>query len=393
MDGASATVPKPTLPKVAASQVSVHLSGKDTDHDALTLQWKDAWYASLRLEGGTPLDLRPYLANGVLAFDINVDDLADGGLSFNIDCGSNCSRKIPYLVAARALQGKGWQHLVFSIQCFLRNGDDFSAINGPFTMDGSGSGTVSLANIEWQQSGTPNTTCPDYKTVSVIPDLQNESWSMSWWLPRHQEKLDEIKRRRNLHINTEIVFIGDSITEGWAKSGQAIWDRYYKKYRGFNLGFGGDRTENVLWRIQHGEIDGLNPNVAVLMLGTNNTGSRLEDPVTTAAGIKRNLEELRLRLPNTKILVLAIFPRGENPDNPLRLINEHVNQIASGFADNKHIFFANINHVFLTIEGILSKDIMPDLLHPNEKGYAIWADAMQPTLLQLMPQPIPSAKK
>jgi beta-glucosidase len=134
----------------------------------------------------------------------------------------------------------------------------------------------------------------------------------------------------------------------------------------------------------HGEVDGIAPKVAVLMFGTNNTGHRQEDPKTTAIGIKRNIDELQKRLPDTKILLLAIFPRGEKPDDQLRQINEKVNGIISGYADNKKIFFLNINQSFLEPDGTLSKDIMPDLLHPNEKGYEIWAKAMAPALQKLL---------
>ena len=120
------------------------------------------------------------------------------------------------------------------------------------------------------------------------------------------------------------------------------------------------------------------------MFGTNNTGHRQEDPKTTAAGIKRNIDELQQRLPNTKILLLAIFPRDEKPDGQLRQINENINSIISTFADNKNVFFLDINKSFLDANGILSKNIMPDLLHPNEQGYEIWAKAMQPTLTKLL---------
>ena len=379
LDGASATVPKPDQPKVPESQVSAHRSAKAAAADALTLQFKDAWYASLRIEGGKPLDLRPYTAHGVLAFDVKVQDLAHGGLSFKLNCGKDCERKVPYLLPARALAGKGWQHLVFALSCFMREGDDFSAVTQPFALDASGSGKVAVANVRFQSTGKPNAACPDYRTISVTPDTLNESWSVDWWLPRHQAKLAEAGREQ-----AQLVFIGDSITQGWEKAGAAVWQHYYQPRGALDLGFGGDHTENVLWRLQHGEVDGLHPEVAVLMLGTNNSGDRQEDPVTTAAGIKRNLDELRRRLPDAKILLLAIFPRDEKPDGRSRQINARVNAIISGYADNRHIYYLDINQVFLTPDGTLSRDIMPDLLHPNEQGYELWARAMEPQLQQLL---------
>ena len=380
MDGASVTVPKPANPKVPASQVGANLSAKDAPNDALTLHWHDAWYANLRLEGGKPVDLRPYMDHGVLAFDLNVVDMARGGLAFKINCGDGCERKIPFLRPARALAGKGWQHLVFSARCFVRDGDDFSAVTLPFAVDASGTGEVAVANVKFQAAGTPNESCPDYKTQSVTPDTLSESWSMDWWLPRHEEKLEAIKKLNAAHEDSQLVFIGDSITHNWEKDGADVWRDTYAKYHALDLGFGGDHTENVLWRLQHGEIDGIHPKVAVLMFGTNNTGDRQEDPKTTAAGIKRNIEELRRHLPHTKILLLAIFPRDEKPDSRLRKLNDAVNKIIAGFADNRNIYFLDINRAFLDADGTLSRDIMPDLLHPNAKGYQIWATAMQPEL-------------
>lgn len=377
MTGAAAEIPKADNGVVAVSK-----SAKAKKDDALTLNFNKAWYASLRMQGGKPVDLRPYLDKGVLALDLKVDELAEGGLSFRVKCGDQCERGVPYVIPARAAEGKGWQHLVMSASCFYHEGDDFSQITQPFELNGTGKGKVSIANVKYQLSGKPNVACPDYKTVSVTPDKLNESWSISWWTTRHEKKLADVKQ---LGKSAQVVFIGDSITEGWEKSGVPVWDRYYKPLNGIALGFGGDRTENVLWRVQHGEVDGLAPKVAVLMFGTNNTGHRQEDPKTTALGIKRNIEELQQRLPDTKILLLAIFPRGEKPDDNLRRINEQVNAIIAGYADNQKVFFLDIGKAFLQADGTLSRDIMPDLLHPNEKGYEIWAKAMAPTLQQLLP--------
>jgi beta-glucosidase len=143
------------------------------------------------------------------------------------------------------------------------------------------------------------------------------------------------------------------------------------------LGFGGDHTENVLWRLQHGEVDGLAPKVAVLMIGTNNTGDRNDEPEVTAAGIKAIIDDLRKRLPESKILLLAVFPREEQPAAFLRRLNDKVNTRIAGFADGRHVFFADLNASFLNPDGTLSREVMPDLLHPEEKGYEIWARSMK----------------
>jgi beta-glucosidase len=309
--------------------------------------------------------------------------MASGGLSFRVSCGDQCERSVPYVIPARAAQGKGWQHLVVPASCFYREGDDFSKITQPFELNGNGKGKVAIANITYQMSGKPNVSCPDYKTVSVTPDKLNESWSISWWTERHERSWprpnNSARARRWSSSATRSPKAGKRAARRLAALLPAA--------ERFRLGFGGDRTENVLWRLQHGEVDGLAPKVAVLMFGTNNTGHRQEDPKTTAAGIKRNIEELQKRLPDTKILLLAIFPRGEKPDDKLRQINDKINTIIAGFADNQKVFFANLNQAFLQPDGTLSRDIMPDLLHPNEKGYEIWAKAMAPELAKLLPAP------
>jgi lysophospholipase L1-like esterase len=351
---------------------------------ALTLQWQDTWSTALRFEGGAPLDLRPYAAGGTLEFDFNALDLAQGGVYFAMRCGPECYRKVNYVMPGRALQGKGWQHLSFPMACFVRAGDDFSKVAMPFSLEGNGSGQVALANIRFVRSGTPNASCPDYRTESVTPDTLNHAWSLGWWLPRHEQKLEENRKLRAAGRKPKLVFIGDSITEGWEKAGQPVWQRHYAKYDAVALGFSGDHTENVLWRLQHGEVDGLAPKVAVLMIGTNNTGDRNDDPKATAAGVKAIIDELRRRLPQTKVLLLAVFPREEQPTAFLRRLNEEVNSIIAGYADGRHVFFANINASLLNADGTLSRDIMPDMLHPEEKGYEIWARSMEPVLQKLL---------
>lgn len=381
LDTNSAQVIKVPDSSAPNADVSVTKTDKSASGDALTFTWKDSWRAALNFETNAPLDLSDYLATGVVNFDLNIIELAKGGLAFKSKCvGVSCERKIPYLLEGRELVGKGWQHLSAPLKCFVQDGDNFSGVRLPFALETGGEGKVAIANVNIQKAGTANVTCPDYKTVAVTPSMLNERWSLDWWLPRHLQKLEEIKTKKN----AQIIFIGDSITHNWEKDGFNVWNHNYTKYNSIALGFGGDRTENILWRLQHGEVDGLNPKVAVLMFGTNNAGHRQEKPELTAAGIKRDIDELQQRLPNTKILLLAIFPRDEKPDGELRQINNGVNAIISKFADNKKIFFLDINKSFLDANGILSKDIMPDLLHPNERGYEIWAKAMEPTLLNLL---------
>ena len=199
-----------------------------------------------------------------------------------------------------------------------------------------------------------------------------------WWKDRHEEKLALAKQG-----GWELVFLGDSITHGWERNGKSTWDKYYGARKAINLGFGGDRTEHVLWRLEHGEFDGYKPRVVVIMIGTNNTGHDMHPPEAIAAGIEKIVTTIKNKSPDTKILLLGIFPRGATTDDPKRVNNDKTNSLIRKIADGKQIVFLNINNKFLTENGELTKEIMPDLLHPKETGYAIWAEAIEPTLARL----------
>lgn len=384
LKGKALTLPKPANSQAPGSKVGASVGKTAGRPGALTLQWKDAWYASLGFDGGAPLDLRSYTAGGTLEFDVNVADLANGGMYFTMRCGPDCNRKVAYVLPGRALQGKGWRHLSFALSCFARAEDDFSKVPAPFVLEANGSGEVALANIKFVKQGKSNETCPDYRTESVTPAPLGHAWALGKWEARHEKKLAENRQLIAAGKQPQLVFIGDSITEGWESAGLPVWQRHYAPYNAVALGFGGDHTENVLWRLRHGEVDGLAPKAVVLMIGTNNSGDRQDDPQATAAGVKAIIDELRTRLPQAKILLLAVFPREEQPSAFLRRLNTRVNGLIAGYADGKHVFFADINAALLNPDGTLSRDVMPDLLHPATKGYEIWADSIAPTLQTLL---------
>jgi len=180
----------------------------------------------------------------------------------------------------------------------------------------------------------------------------------------------------------QLVFLGDSITAGW-NGKKEIWDKAFGAYKPANFGIGGDRTQHVLWRITHGELDGIKPKAVVLMIGTNNSGS---DPAEgIAKGVTAIVETIRAKQPQAKILLLAVFPRGEKPSpNPGREKLAKVNGIIAKLDDGKNIHFLDIGAKFLQPDGSISKEIMPDFLHLSAAGYQIWADAISPKLAELM---------
>ncbi len=213
---------------------------------------------------------------------------------------------------------------------------------------------------------------------AIEPAIQTAAHAAEWWMPRHDAIVERAK-----HGDVDLLMIGDSITHGWQSKGKEPWAKYYAPRNAINMGFGGDRTEHVLWRLQNGEVDGMSPKLAVVMIGTNNTGSH--DPAQdTARGIRLILKELQTRLPNMKILLLAVFPRGAEKDDPFRILNTEVNELISAYGQSESIYFLTLNELFLEEDGTLPTSIMPDLLHPNEGAYRIWAEAMEPTIQELM---------
>ena len=184
----------------------------------------------------------------------------------------------------------------------------------------------------------------------------------------------------------QVVFLGDSITAGW--NGQkALFDKEYAQYKAANFGIGGDQVQHVLWRVENGEFEGIKPKAVVLMIGTNNVGNALHTPEMIANGIKNIIAAIHQRSPDTKVLLLAIFPRGEKEDpktNPGRAKNQAVNAIIAKLDNGKTIQYFDIGAKFLKPDGTLTVDIMKDRLHLTAAGYQIEADAIREKLASLV---------
>jgi lysophospholipase L1-like esterase len=176
--------------------------------------------------------------------------------------------------------------------------------------------------------------------------------------------------------------VGDSITDGWRNAGQPVWDQHFAPLKPANFGIGGDTTQGVLWRMQNGELDGFKAKLIVLMLGTNNINRNPIDEIVD--GDRLIVEEFKKRQPQAKVLLLGIFPRSADPANPYRASIKEINGKLAKLADNKQVFFMDIGERFLAADGALPTDIMPDGLHPNLRGYRIWADAISGRVKELM---------
>ncbi len=242
-------------------------------------------------------------------------------------------------------------------------------------------------------------------------------------IPRHKEFIRRVEQSGGAG---DVVFLGDSITQGW--EGQKAWGEHFGAFKPVNLGISGDQTGHVLWRITDGrELDRLAPKAAVLMIGTNNVGAHSAEQI--AGGIKAIVEELKRRKPGVKILVLGVFPRGGSGDAErsidqivagVKPINEElakdkpdlkrlnaavrdlerlrgtvpavrlnkrvaeINAIISKLDDGETVFFKDIGGAFLDPAGGLSGEVMPDYLHLSGKGYDLWGRAIKADIERLV---------
>ncbi|MCF7734577.1 MAG: acetylhydrolase [Akkermansiaceae bacterium] len=227
---------------------------------------------------------------------------------------------------------------------------------------------------------SPNT------AIVPAPNVERDSYN---WLDRHAAVL-----RSKRQIDPEIVLIGDSITHFWGgepaaktANGPKAYAALFAPYRVLNLGFGWDRTQNVLWRLDHGEFDGLHPRAVVINIGTNNTSetaaARANTPAEIVAGIAAICERVRAKAPSTRLILTQVFPREEAADHPRRRTIAEINRLLVEFAGKNHLDLIEIGSRLLAPDGTLPGTLMPDHCHPNEAGYQLWADALRP----LLPQP------
>ncbi|MBW8863416.1 MAG: GDSL family lipase [Verrucomicrobia bacterium] len=179
-----------------------------------------------------------------------------------------------------------------------------------------------------------------------------------------------------------MVFDGDSIMNRWETTGHAIWAQ---RYEGIAADFGieGDRVENVLWRLSKGQVDGVDPKVVVLMIGTNNSGRNSAGEI--AEGIRRLVLEYETRCPHAHIILLGIFPRGETPDDGGRRKVAAVNEIIKKLEDGQRVSYIDFGPKMIGPDGTIARSMMPDFVHPTLKGYELWQQAIQPMIDKYVP--------
>jgi lysophospholipase L1-like esterase len=195
---------------------------------------------------------------------------------------------------------------------------------------------------------------------------------------RHKQFLEIVAKGK-----ADVIFLGDSITQGWEGNGKKAWSDAFAPLNAVNLGIGGDQTGHVLWRITEGkELEPITPKLAVIMIGTNNMGGHTSEQI--AGGIKAIVAELRKQKPKMKILLLGIFPRSAKPTDAVRDKIKKTNEIIAKLDDGKTVFYKDIGEKFLEKDGTLDKKIMPDFLHLSAEGYDIWANAIKDDVTKLL---------
>lgn len=212
--------------------------------------------------------------------------------------------------------------------------------------------------------------------VATTPDHRLET---QWWKDRHEQKVEVTKAG-----GVELAFLGDSITHSWENGGKEVWQQYYAHRKAANFGFSGDRTEHVLWRLENGELIGLQPKVVVIMIGTNNIGHGSSDPQKTADGVQAIVNKLQREIDGVKILLLGVFPRSLNTEDKMRKDVAEATRLFSSLGEREDVEFLDVGKYFIRPSGEIRTTMMPDRLHPNPAGYEIWAKAMEPTLAKLL---------
>ena len=230
------------------------------------------------------------------------------------------------------------------------------------------------------QAQTASTKPLPQRADVAAPKMNSTTQPNPRFMTMHEKFVEQAKAG-----NIDLLFLGDSITEGWMGRGKDVWQKSYGDKHAANFGISGDKTQHVLWRIENGELENIHPKVCVLMIGTNNVGSN--PPEQIAAGVENIVKSVRDKT-GAKVLLLAVFPRGKNPQDPkvvtARAVLDKVNAQIAKMDDGSNIRYLDIGEKFLEPDKSISPEIMPDALHPNAKGYEIWAEAMNPLLTEML---------
>lgn len=303
----------------------------------------------------TALDAPKFERNG--AGEITVAAPEGAHVRYTIDGSAPGAKSGPYLAPIRLATGRKVQAVSVSA--------DRKTVSEP---------AVVVVPLGENEKPLPST---------LVPCTQDRDYPGYDWAIRHA-RVTELTAKKK----ASLVFIGDSITQMFggepldrAQPGKAVWEKYYGARNAANLGFGWDYTENALWRLQHGELDGAAAKVVVVNIGTNNMGKNTPEEIF--AGVKAVLGEVHRSQPKAKVLLLGIYPRGAKPDATREKVAK-TNMLLAGLDGADVVTFLDVTAKLLEPDGSISKEMMGDYLHPTAKGYEVIADAIEPTLKKLL---------
>jgi len=288
-------------------------------------------------------------------------------------------RQEAFTVTIPANLSPGWRRLLFSLA-------EPGAPDRPIPLDNADrlerNSQYCFGEIEILPPGSD---APDKPVVRLPtndpakPERPNEEWRL-----RHGERVAEVQSHSNA---LDVLFIGDSITGGWLNIGKAVWEKELVPLGAVNIGIAGSQTSHILWQFEHGAIDGINPCVAVFMIGVNNVmAAPSQSAADIARGISTIVANLRKKLPHTKVLLLGTFPKDRSPTSSDRRKIQEINMPIAKLDDGRNIRYCDLTAKFLGADGTLSAEISPDGVHLSLAGYAIWAEALRPILREMTAQ-------
>ena len=209
------------------------------------------------------------------------------------------------------------------------------------------------------------------KTPPNAPESRGAGWE--------RRALADIAAGKEQTASVNLIFDGDSITDGWQQRRAGRLERTLRQISSHRFRNQRRCTQSILWRLAHGQAEGMHPKLIALMIGTNNM-KFTSTPEEIAGGVKEIIAEYQKRCPDAVILLQAIFPRAQEPTDPYRLKVKATNEFLAKLGDGSKVIYLDFGDKFLSPDGKLGKELFPDGLHPNAKGYRIWADAIQPVL-------------
>mgnify|MGYP000657101938 CR=1 FL=1 len=319
---------------------------------------------------------------------------ASSGQSFTLRGFAKSAGTVKVNVAVQSLS-KQLRPIKFQQVQYLQNNQDWTSFSESVTLPANthrfrivllleGQGQAWLDEVQLTGDGVKNIAGNPEKLPP--PKKQDPTVPMRGYFPKYPEawqNFHEMYLKQTRQRQIKVVFLGDSITRGW-KNHKRLWQTHYGKHGAVNFGIGNDRTQQILWRIENGLFDRMQPQLVVLNIGVNNLWSDTYGTDRIAAGIEKIVSTIQTKSPNTKVLVLGILPTGNKPDTPLRRKIRAINAQSAQLDNGKTIRFLDIGSEFLDPNGYISKEIMPDYLHLSKKGYQIWADSMQADFNQIL---------